>query len=208
MSSSNPSASNGASTTNGTNVINSTTATSSTSATLEDSIPSRARQASRAWRVFEDALREMSKHSQWFSQFEEAMDRHSAMELETQTKNMRIATLESSYDVQLEKFGKCYIKWEGEKSQLERKLVNIKDEITTEAQGMLEKRKTSHARELGEVRKELEVERKRVEKLTRERERIDAETKKVETILNHRTKQLENWEGYVSLLKDVDFKVL
>lgn len=88
---------NGASASNDNAVKHRSTATSKALTPSKDPLASRAKQASTAWRSFEDAVKNMIDYSPIFSEIEVAMDRHSAMELETKTKEQCIAALEFGF---------------------------------------------------------------------------------------------------------------
>ena len=208
MSSFNPSAANAVSSVNSTTPINGNTVTSSTSVVSKDSFAFRAKQASRAWHGLEDAWRNISEHSPVFLQVAEAMDRHNAMQVETQKKDKKIVELESTIQIQMDQHEKRYTKWRQEKSQLEQQAINLKANLSTQAEGMLNKQKVTHIQEAEKMMKALEAERKTVATLKEELEKASTRTKRAEEELSCCTKQLSEWEGYLSPLKDIDFNKL
>ena len=185
----------------GTNIKNGSTAAGSSSEALKASFASKAKQAASALRNLEDALKNISEHSLVLSKAAEVMDRQCTMELEIQKKHKRIADLELSYQIQTEEFGKQYTKWKEQNSQLEHQIRKSEADLTAKARNTSKERKAAHAREVGELRKELETEKKKVATRTEELNQTNAKTKMVEA-------KLKEWERYVSLLKDVDFKAL
>jgi hypothetical protein len=203
--SSKPSVSNGTSVTKGINV---TTATKNTSAAPKESFAARASSASAAWRDFEGVLKRISKYSSAYSDIELAMDQHSAMELETRTKDTHISNLESILEVQVQEFEKRYSKWNMEKSQLELRAVNVETEVTTRAKRIIKEHEDARARESEELRKELEAERKNVVALSEKLERATIKMKKGEMELSLCNVRLTEWEGHVSILKDMDVEAL
>ena len=106
MPSSSTSASNGASATNGISIPNNPAGTTSTSTAPKDSIIPKTKQASSSWRDFEDALKGISKYSGIYSNIGEALDRQSALELETRTKDKLISSLRLTSEAQVEQFEK------------------------------------------------------------------------------------------------------
>ena len=208
MSSFNPSAPNGVSSVYSTTPINGNTVTSSTSVAPKDSFAFRAKQASSAWHSLEDAWRYISEHSPVFLQVAEAMDRHNTMQVATQKKDKNIAELESTIQIQMDQHEKRYTKWRQEKSQLEQRAIDLKTDLSTQAQGMLKKQKVTQIQEVEKLTKELEAERKTGATLKEELEEASTRTKRAEEELSCCTKQLSEWEGYLSLLKDIDFKKL
>jgi len=192
----------------GTNLENGSTAASSSLVARKASFASRAKQASIALRNLEDALRNISEHSPVLSKAAQLMDRQCAMELEIQMKAKRIADLELSFLVQTEEFGKRYTKWNEQQSQLEDQVRKTEVDLTAKARDTSEEQKVAHAREVGELRKELgtqkqllETEKKKVATRTQGLDEANAKASMAEA-------RLKEWERYVSLLKDVDFKVL
>ena len=208
MSSLNSSAPNGASSVNSTTPIKGSIITSSTSVVPKGSFALKAKQASSAWRSFEDAWRNISEHSPTFLQIAEAMDRHDAMQIATQKKDQNIAELESAIQIQIDQHEKRYTKWRQEKSQLEQQAIDLKANLSTQAQNTLKKQKATHVQEVEKLKKELEAERKTVATLKGELERASARTKSAEEERSCCVKQLGEWKGYLSLLKDIDFKKL
>ena len=201
MPSFNPNAPNGVST-NGNNV------TSTTLAEPDNSFAVRAKQASTAWHNLEDAWKGVSQHSSVFLQIAEAMDRHDTMQVTTQKKDKNIAELESAMQVQIDQHEKRYTKWEQEKSQLEHRITDVRTDLSAQAQGMLKKQKATHIQEIEKLKKELEAERRTVATLKEEMEKARTRKEKAEEQLRYCTKQVSEWDGYLSLLKDVDLKKL
>ncbi|MCJ1247115.1 hypothetical protein MMC30_004326 [Trapelia coarctata] len=183
----------------GTNIKNGSTAAASSSEALKASFASNAKQAASALRNLEDALKNISEHSPVLSKAAQVMDRQRDMELEIQKTHKRIADLELSYQIQTEEIGKSYAKWKEQNSQLEHQVRKIEADLTAKARDISKEQKTAHAREVGELRKELETEKKKVATRTEELNQANAKTKMAEA-------RLKEWERYVSLLKDVDFK--
>lgn len=199
---------NGVSVTNSNILRNATTTASSTSPAPKDSFACRAKQASSAWHNLDNALNDMSEHSAVFFKIAEAMDQHNIRKTEVQKKDKRIADLESGFQTQNQEFGKSYVIWHEDKSRLERQIIKVEADLNLKAKEASERGKAAYAREIGEMRKELEVERNKVAKQTEELGRANAKIKRAEIELSRCTVQLRDWEGYVSSLKDVDFKAL
>lgn len=199
---------------NGTNASNANTVKHGSTA-ADNALPpskdpsiSRAKQASTAWRSFEDAMKNIIDYSPIFSEMEAAMDRHSAMELETKTKDQRIAALEFSFQVQTEESGKHYMKWIEEKTQLEKKVAAVQNDANAHEQCLLKKQKAIHVQEMEQLKKELCAEKQKVDLLKNELEKVKTAMQKTKDELNRCAGNLSEWEGYFSLLKEVDFKVL
>lgn len=184
------------------------TAAGNAPAPSKDTLVSRAEQASTAWRSFEDAVKNMIDYSPVFSEMEAAMDRHSAMELETKTKNQRIAALEFGFQVQTEESGKHYMKWIEEKNQLEKKVAAVQNDANAHEQGLLKKQKAIHVQEIEQLNKELGAEKQKVDSLKNELEKVKIGMQKTKDEFNRCAERLSEWEDYLSLLKDIDFKAL
>ncbi|MCJ1377893.1 hypothetical protein MMC17_000989 [Xylographa soralifera] len=208
MASCNPSALNGVSSVNSTTLVTGNAVTSSTSVAPKDSFAFKAKQASSAWRSFEDAWKNISEHSPVFLQIAEAMDRHNTMQDATQKKDKNIAELKSTIQIQMDQHEIRYTKWRQEKSQLEQRAINLKTDLSTHANGLLKDQKATHIQEVKKLTKELEAERKAVATLKEELEKARTRTGRVEEELSCYAKQLSEWEGYLSLLKDIDLKKL
>jgi predicted RNase H-like nuclease (RuvC/YqgF family) len=174
----------------------------------KDPMVSRAKQASTAWRSFEDAMKNMIHYSPIFSEMEAAMDRHSVMELETKTKDQRIAALEFSFQVQTEESGKLYMKWIEEKTQLEKKVAAVQNDANAHEKSLLKRQNAIHVQEMEQLKKELSAEKQKVDSLKNGFEKVTTGMQKTKDELNRCAGKLSEWEIYSSLLNDVDFKLL
>lgn len=173
----------------------------------EGSIVSRAKKAFKVWYDLQDAAKEMVKYSEDLGKVEEVLDRHRGMEDATRSRDSRIATLESANQVSLDTYDKRYKAWEGEKSQLESKVKKLETDVAARAR-MTEKQKAAHAQSVAQMKKDLDTEKRTVAKLTKELEIANKKTQDTNTKLGRCNEQLKEWEGNLSLLKEVDFKVL
>ncbi|KAI9808034.1 MAG: hypothetical protein M1827_007540 [Pycnora praestabilis] len=186
----------------GTSAIDGTTSTGSSSAPNSISAPpkrpaeSRQRHASRSWREFMESFRTMSKYSDEYSNIEATMDRQSAMELDIATKDACISCLSSTNQTQMDGFEERYRKWNEEKMGIELREAGVKAELTATA-----------AREMKEMRKELEYEKSKVAMQNEKLERASSKMEQMKTEYNFCNARLRKWENYTSLLKDVDFAV-
>ena len=187
--------------TNGTNAARNTLPASKDSLAL-------ANHASSAWRNFEDAVKNISEHSSVFSKVTEAIDQRNAMEIEAQKKGKRIADLELSFQVQMDEHEKRYNKWMEEKNQSEQRATHTKAELNAQAQAMLKKQRIINTQDMEKLMKELEAEKNTVATLKAELEKASVKIHKVEKELRHCTEQMSEWKGYLSSLKDIDFKAL
>ena len=185
----------------GTDIKTGSTAAGSSPEALRASFAFKAKQASSALRNLKDALGNVSEHLPVLSKAADVMDRQCAMDHMIQTKDKRIADLELSYQIQTEEFAKRYAKWKEQNSHLEHQVGKIEADLTAKARDTSKERKAAHAREVGELRKELETEKKKVAARTEELNQANAKTKIAEA-------RLREWERYVSLLKDMDLNAL
>ena len=195
---------------NGTNTANgpsSISAIDGASMDPEGSTVSRAKQAFKVWYGLQDAAKAMLKHSEDLGKVEEVLDRHRAMEDATHLKDIRIAALESANQLSLDAYDKRYKTWEGEKSQLESRVKKLESDITARV-GATEKQKTTHAQSVAQMKKDLDNEKKTTAKLKKDLEIANNKTLEANTQLGRSNEQLKEWEGNLSLLKEVDFKVL
>ena len=208
MPSFNSSAPNGASSMNSTTSTNGNTVNGSTSVAPGASFTVKAKQASSAWHNFQNAWKILSEHSPVFLQIAEAMDQHDNMQVMMHDKDEKIAKLESAFQVQMDQHGKCLTIWEQEKSQLEQRGAEIEAKISAQAQSTLKKHKATHMQDVEKLKKELESDKKTVATLKEELGKANTKTARAKEELSHCTKQVSEWEGYLSLLKDIDFKKL
>ena len=194
--------------TNGNILRNGTITASSTSSARKDSFASKAKKASSAWRNLDGALKDVSEHSEVFFKIAEAMDQYNAMKAEVQEKDQRIADLESGFQTHNEEVGKSYVRWNEDKIRLEQQVRKAETDLNAKVQEASEKRKAAHTREVGEMKKELETEKIKVARQAEELEKANMRIRRAEMELSRCTTQLRVWEGYLSSLKDVDFKAL
>lgn len=186
---------------NGPNAVNGASPNS------EDSAVSRAKQAFKAYYVFQDAAKEMLKYSEALGNIEEVLDRHHAMENATRSKDTLIANLESANQVHIDGYEKRYTMWNEEKCQLERRVRDLENDQAARM-GVSEKQKATQAQAVAQLEKSLETEKKMVAKLTKELETSNTKTQEANKRIDHCMQQLEDWEGNCALLKELDFKVL
>ncbi|KAI9865233.1 MAG: hypothetical protein M1824_003384 [Vezdaea acicularis] len=195
----------GSSTVNSARAAGDTASANRNSILPEDSLLSRARQAFSTLHSFEDSLKNMAKHSQVFSDVEKAVERLGTMELDIQKKDKRIADLESAYEVEIEKFSQQVIKWNQEKSQLEKKLADEKAAWKTKAESVAERQHAKHIQSKENLNKELAKEKKSVATLKGQLEKETAKTRDLDSKLNGCVNRLKGWDGYLSAMSDVDF---
>jgi hypothetical protein len=162
-----------------------------------DSAVSVPKQASSAWREFQEATEKMLKHSGTYSDIELAMDRQSAMELELQGLKDQVLRLESNEHNQIRGFEARYDEWRDEKSLLENQKKKLEGE-------MAEK----HTREMEQAEKALADETKRANTLAKRLERVNAQMSLREKELAVCNDKLQDWESYTTKLKYVDFETL
>ena len=126
------------------------------------------------------------------------------MKLETQTKDLRMLSLESSHEIQIKQFEKRYSEWNQEKILLKRREQTVKDEVIAENENFLKKQEAAYA----EVKAELDRERKRVNSITAQLEKVNKRSKRIETDFAACERELREWESHVSILKKMDLKAL
>ena len=205
--------------TNGTVLAKGTNGVSSTVGISNDSFAPAASQALKAWRDFEETLKTLTEHSQIFSTMMETMDEHTALKIKVQQKDSRIGILESSIETQAEQTAKRWQKWDKEKIDLERQLSQARSQgeskakaleasLTAKAQDDSERQNSNHAREIGELKKDLLAEKNKAIAQIDELEKAKTKAKKVELELDRHVNRLKEWESYISLLKSLDFNSL
>jgi chromosome segregation ATPase len=136
------------------------------------------------------------------------MDRCSALELESRTKDTRISAMQSSNEVHIKEFEKRYSKWDKEKNRLGLQITKMEAEMTAQAERIRREQKDAHAREIREVWKELEAEKKSAATLDEKLERASTKIKTMEMELALCNGRLREWEDHVSGLKDIDLEAL
>lgn len=177
------------------------------SSNSEDSAVSRAKQAFKAWYGFQDAAKEMLKHSDALGNVEEVLDRHHVMEEATRSKDSLIAKLDSANQLQIDGYEKRYTMWKEEKCQLERRVRDLETDQAAKM-GASDKQRANHAQAVAQLKKDLETEKKNVAKLTKELETSNTKTQEANKRVARCNEQLEDWKGNCAPLKELDFKVL
>jgi hypothetical protein len=162
-----------------------------------DTAVSTPKQASSVWQEFQEVTKKLFKHSRFYSDIEQTMDRQSAMVLELQTLKGRVLQLESNQQNQIRAFEARYDEWKAEKSLLEHQKKKVEEEITAK-----------HAREMVQAEKDLVDETERSNALAKRLERMNAEVNLVKKELVVCNDKLREWESYSTKLKDVDFESL
>ena len=119
-------------------------------------------------------------------------------------KDNRIATLESGAQVQIDHMHARYVMWEVEKKGLQQEKTKLKDSLTKDNQRALNQQKESYTQAIAKLRKELEVEKKTSDTLRSELGTAKQERDLKRTELDSCTKQLKEWDGYLSMLHDID----
>lgn len=169
---------------------------------------SRAKQALEAWQTLEKALANISSHKQVFSQVAEAVDRHVATEIELQNKDAQIARLDLTIQTSFEALTKRFNQWGIEREELEGELKK-KDTAAEAKLKVVEQNLTaSHAQEVEKFKKALENETKKSDRLEVRLGEAKLNIEKAEDELAKCSAELEEWNQYISDLKEADFKKL
>lgn len=171
-------------------------------------LASRAKQALDAWQALESALANVSLHAQVFADVASAVDRQIATEAEIRKKDGRIAELDSTIQNQLGALEARYSKWEVEKKELEEKIGRKETASDARLKDVLAKKNAAHVLDLDKLKKALEGERKKSAALEGKLAEADLRIKKAEEGLAKKRKEINEWNGYISQLKEVDFKKL
>lgn len=171
-------------------------------------LASRAKQALDAWQALESALANVSLHAQVFADVASAVDRQIATEAEIRKKDGRIAELDSTIQNQLGALEARYSKWEVEKKELEEKIGRKETASDARLKDVLAKKNAKHVLELDKLEKALESERKKSAALEGKLADADLRIKKAEEGFAKCRKEINEWNGYMSQLKEVDFKKL
>ncbi|MCJ1462278.1 hypothetical protein MMC07_000878 [Pseudocyphellaria aurata] len=167
---------------------------------------SRAKEAIKSWYGFQDAAKEMLKHSEALGKVEEILDNHFDRADVAHKNGIRVAELQSAIQELMVGYEQRYSTWKEEKCQLERRVKDLESEVAT-GEGVAEKQNINHKQAVAQIKKETESEKKTVAKLTKELETANAKTQQANTKLDRCNEQLKEWEGSLSLLKELDFKV-
>jgi hypothetical protein len=155
------------------------------------------KQASSAFREFQEANKKLLKYSRAYSDIERTMDQQSAMELELQTLKDRILHLESNQHSQIRVFEARYDQWKSEKSILEHQKKKVEEEMARK-----------HAREMTQAEKALADETERADTRAKKLDKVSAQVSLVKKELAVCNGKLQEWESYITKLKDVDFETL
>lgn len=166
--------------------------------------PSKSIKASEAWCGLQSAYKEMEKFSSVFSQVGQSFDRCSGLDLQIKTAKQEIADLKLAHKVNMREHGEKVIEMKEEKAELEKRLENEKAHVTSEADSTLKKKNAAHAREIVELKKTLDTERKNSATLTKDLHNAQMRARTIETELGHSSEQLKGWEHYESMLQVLD----
>lgn len=169
---------------------------------------SRAKQALDAWQTLENALADVSSHAQVFSHVASAVDRQLATESEIQKKDARIANLQSAIHSQFDGFEARYSKWGADKKELEEKIAKKDAASNAKLKEVLQKNKVLYLQEMENLNNALEGEKKKSAALEGNLEDANLRSKKFEDLFAKCSQQVDEWNDYVSALKEVDFKKL
>ena len=199
---------NGANDTSATNALNRNLSATVDSAEQRTPKPSKFIKASNAWRCFESSLEEIAKYSSVFSLVEQAMDRCSEMELETQSVKNQNADLKLAQQVNMQEYGRLTNEIKEEKAKMEKRLEDEKANMSSQADSLLEKQNATHLRDVAELEKKISSERTKSAMLSKDLEKAKIRAQKFESDLSHCTEQLKEWQGYESSLQDKDFDKL
>ena len=171
-------------------------------------LASRAKQALDAWQALESALASVSLHAQVFADVASAVDRHIATEAEIRKKDRRIADLDSTIQNQFGALEARYSKWEIEKKELEEKIGKKETASDARLKDVIARKNAAHGQELDKLKKALDGERKKSAALEGKLADADLRIKKAEEGFAKCSKKINEWNGYMSELKEVDFKKL
>ena len=166
---------------------------------------SRAKQALDACQSLEKALTNISSYQDVFSKVAEGIDHHVATEIELQNKNAKIACLESTIQNNFDGWRKRVNQWEIEKEELEGELEK-KDGASDAKLKVVEQNLTaSHAQDVERYKKAMESEKKKSAALEVKLGDAKSKIEEVEGELAKCRQEVEEWNEYISDLKEVDF---
>ena len=169
---------------------------------------SRAKQALEAWQTLENALANVSSHAQDFANVASAIDLHINTEAELQKKDARIASLETTIQNQFNGLEVRFGKWAVIKKELEEKIAKKEAASDARLKDVAQKIKAAHAQEVEKLKKALQDEKKKSAALEGKLADANSETRKAEESFAKCSEEVDEWNGYVSELKEVDLKKL
>lgn len=165
----------------------------------------RAKQALDACQTLEKALTNISLYQEVFSKVAEAIDHHVATEIELQNKNAQIACLESTIQTNFDGFRKRVNQWEIEKEELEGELEKKDGASDAKLKVVEQKLTASHAQDVERYKKALESEKNKSAALEVKLGDAKSKIEEVEGELAKCRQEVEDWNEYISDLKEVDF---
>lgn len=171
-------------------------------------LASRAKQALDAWQALEGALANISLHAQVFADVASAVDRHIATEAEIREKDGRIADLNLTIQNQLGIFEDRYSTWEAIRKELKENIEKKDAASNSRLNDVISQKNTEHEQELDVLKKALESEKKKSSALGGELAAARQKTRKAEEGFAKCNQVINQWNGYMSELKEVDFKEL
>ena len=169
---------------------------------------SRAKQALEVWQTLENALANASSHAQDFAHVASVIDRHINTEAELQKKDARIASLETTIQNQFKGLEVRFGKWAVTEKELEEEIAKKEAASDAALEGMAKKLRGAHAQEVEKLKKTLEDEKENSAALEAKLADANLKIKMAEEDLAKCSEEVDEWNGYVSELKEVDLKKL
>lgn len=169
---------------------------------------SQAKQALDAWKSLQNALGNVTSHAQVFSHVASAVDRHVDTEGEIQKKDARIASLQSAIDNQFDNFEERFSKWDLDRKELEEQIAKNETASNEKLKDAVQRIKASHLQEVEKLKKTLEGEEKKSTALAGKLRDANSKIKKGEELFAKCSEEVDQWKGYVSELKEVEFTKL
>lgn len=166
---------------------------------------SRAKQALDAWQTLEKALVNISSHQKTFSEVAEAVNRHLATDIELQQKDAKIARLQTTIQTSFDEVTKRFNQWEIDREKLEGELERKDTAFEAKLKLLKQNFTASHAQEVETYKKALESEKKKSAALEVRLGDANIKIKKIEDELVKCHEEVDYWNEYISVLKDVDF---
>ncbi|KAH0566148.1 hypothetical protein GP486_000451 [Trichoglossum hirsutum] len=161
----------------------------------------------------ESLAKRLAKYASIYADFGKVLDQKSSLELqlankitELSTKDGEIAKLNEASEAALIVHEGRYSKWLAEKTNLHNQIAAAKTEAAEQRRASLNDQEAKFKKELEKLRKEIAVERRKSSSLEEKIKTANNEETRLRHELKYTETTLKEWEGKLSVLKDIDLE--
>jgi len=157
------------------------------------------------------AIEKASNYSSIYADFGKILDQKSDLELQISdktgdiaTKQSRIAYLEAHNQQNIDDFEKRYADWAEEREALQQRVKSAKTEAAERSKTELKDYENRHKKEVGKLGRELAAEKSKSESLHLKLDASKSNETRLQRQLDLADATSSEWEGKISMLKDLD----